>query len=245
MASHMTTKEKLTHPVAAIKEMMGKGDSHTTGTHTGTHTAGTHTGTHVPGTHTGTHVPNYTHTSGTHNHNEAGVIGRYEVPTTGVTHTTPTTMGNEEQLMGNQMGGTPTMGTTAGSGARPVFSEAGHQGIGHQGIGHQGIGHEGIGHQGIGHEGIGHQGIGHEGIGHQGIGHQGVGPHQAKFGVDPASSAAAYEGQEHAGHLPGSGAVGMLGAAASKIMPGHHNKHTDTSAAHTGTTGLGAHKNVL
>jgi hypothetical protein len=34
----------------------------------------------------------------------------------------------------------------------------------------------------------------------------------------------------------------MLGAAASKIMPGHHNKHTDTGAGHTGTTGT---KHVL
>lgn len=57
------------------------------------------------------------------------MIGRYEQPMTGVTHTTPTNLGNEEQLMTNEMGlgGTPTTGTTAGTGARPVFSETGEK----------------------------------------------------------------------------------------------------------------------
>lgn len=47
------------HPVTAVKEMMGKGGSHTTettGTHTGAHVPGTHTGAHIPGTHTGAHT---------------------------------------------------------------------------------------------------------------------------------------------------------------------------------------------
>ncbi|GAQ89546.1 hypothetical protein KFL_005340110 [Klebsormidium nitens] len=197
MASNMTTKEKLMHPVAAAKEMMGKGGiltSATKDTETGTHMPGPNvTGTQRrPGTHAGTHMP------GTHTgmNNEAGEIGRYEQPMTGVTHTTPTTMGNEEQLMTNELGGTPTMGTTAGSGARPVFSEtAGYGGDNRLGL-HQH--HTGTGVAGA----TGATGLaGYEAEKHLGHHSQHTGHHMGQdVGAMGATGVGAYEAEQHMGH---------------------------------------------
>lgn len=176
------------HPVTAVKEMMGKGGSHTSETHTGTHTTGTHTGTHMPGTHTGTHASSV--------NNEAGVTGRYEQPMTGVTYTTPTTMGNEEQLMSNELGGTPTMGTTAGSGARPVFSEtADYGGDNRLGLHHHQTGTGVAGATGVtglaGYEAEKH-------LGHHG---QHTGHHMGQdVGAVGATGVGAYEAEKHLGH---------------------------------------------
>lgn len=242
--------------------MIGK--DHTADT---AHVEGTNTKVSSYTNETGTPLEHHTtttgagsdYTSGTgvgHSHLQGQNLHHNNQPVSSLTQTRPGNFTNEEQLS-NEVGATPTLGTTAGAGLQPVFSETEVPAVHDPHSRHTGR-HIGGGVTGAGIAGAGayeaEEHLGHDSHPHTGAGHSTYGSH-AYTGADvagagrPTGTGVAYA-PEHGHHggrtqgvTTGGAGVGVLGAGpyAGEKHLGHHDRaHNDRNVLDAPARAAGA-----